>query len=104
MASVTICSDFGSQNSTVCHCYNPLIIHSTGHAGDFGDSVYSIENEEYYLDTNFSTSEEFNLFLNKIKERSVYDFNVDLDSTEEIITLSTCGITSKTRVVLHAKK
>lgn len=67
-------------------------------------SVYSIENEEYYLDTNFSTSEEFNLFLNKIKERSVYDFNVDLDSTEEIITLSTCGITSKTRVVLHAKK
>ena len=38
MASVTICSDFGAQNNTVCHCYNLLIIHSIRHAGDIGDA------------------------------------------------------------------
>ena len=43
MASVTICSDFGAQNNTGCHCYNPLIIHSIGHAGDLGDDQLQSE-------------------------------------------------------------
>lgn len=66
-------------------------------------SVYSIDNEEYYLNTDIKTNEEYNIFLQKINERSIYNFDTDLSSIEEIITLSTCGTTSKTRIVLHAK-
>lgn len=66
-------------------------------------SVYEIEDEEYYLKTDFN-SKEFNNYINTIKLRSEIDFNVNITSDDSIITLSTCGNTNDYRIVIHAKK
>ena len=64
-------------------------------------SVYQIETEEYYLQTNISNFKEF---VEEIKGRSKKDFNVDIKETDSILTLSTCADNTKYRVVLHAVK
>lgn len=66
-------------------------------------SVYQIENEDYYIKTNFK-GKEFNTFINTMKNRSKYNFNVNVNDNDEILTLSTCGNNNKYRVILHAKK
>ena len=66
-------------------------------------SVYQIENEDYYLKTEFSNNE-FIKFIETLKNRSVKNFNVELTQEDSILTLSTCGNTNKYRIVLHAKK
>ena len=55
------------------------------------------------MQTNFSESG-FEKFINTLKSRSVYDFGEEVNSSDQILTLSTCGNTSKHRIVLHAKK
>ncbi len=66
-------------------------------------SVYEIENEEYYIKTYFESDDEFSKFLNTIKNRSIYNFNIDLDINDKVLTLSTCTPGGEHRVVLHAK-
>lgn len=66
-------------------------------------SVYSIPVEDYYINTEFKNNDEFYKFLKKIKSRSYYDFKVDLEKTDKILTLSTCNSAGKNRTVLHAK-
>lgn len=67
-------------------------------------SIYQIPDEDYYITTTFNNNEEYLNFLNKIKSRSIYNFNVNLDENTQILTLSTCGASNKNRVVIHAKK
>ena len=67
-------------------------------------SVYRIEKEDYYIQTNFDTEKEFNTVAQTIKKRSKKDFNVDVNEDDNILTLSTCANNNKYRVVLHAKK
>ena len=64
-------------------------------------SVYQTEVEEYYLQTNILN---FNEFIEKIKNRSKKDFNVEIKETDNLLTLSTCADNTKYRVVLHAVK
>lgn len=66
-------------------------------------SVYQIENEDYYIKTNFKGNE-FDTYINTMKNRSKYNFNVDVNDNDKILTLSTCGNNNKYRVILHAKK
>ena len=66
-------------------------------------SVYSIEAEDYYINTDFSSEEEYTSFLNEIKSRSDYNFNVDLTKDDQVLTLSSCIGYGESRVVLHAK-
>ena len=66
-------------------------------------SVYSIEAEDYYINTNFNNDEEYTLFLDEIKSRSDYDFGIDLTKDDQILTLSSCIGYGSSRVVLHAK-
>lgn len=66
-------------------------------------SVYQIEKEEYYLNTEFTDSE-FEEYLKIVKQRSVKDFNVELTNKDRILTLSTCANDNRYRVVLHARK
>ena len=66
-------------------------------------SIYEINPETYYLQNNFY-KKEYEEFINKIKSRSIYDFNVDVETTDQIITLSTCTSDNKNRRVVHAKK
>ena len=64
-------------------------------------SVYHIETEDYYIRTEF-TDNEFNEFIKTLKKRSIYNFNVDLDINDKILTLSTCHLKNE-KIVLHAK-
>ena len=67
-------------------------------------STYIIEPEEYYISTTFNTDNEFDKFVKTIKERSNYDYNVDLNNSDTILTLSSCSsLDGSKRIVLHAK-
>lgn len=65
-------------------------------------SVYTIEPEVYYLKTNFRT-ESFDSFVQKLTSRSIYNFGVDVNADDKILTLSTCDNTGTKRVAVHAK-
>lgn len=65
-------------------------------------SVYKTPEESYYITTNFNTNEEYSKFLNAIKQRSIHNFNTNLDTNDKILTLSTCYSDTE-RTVVHAK-
>lgn len=67
-------------------------------------SVYQIEKEDYYIQTNFNNEIEFSKFVETLKQRSKKDFNINVSGEDNILTLSTCANNNKYRVVLHAKK
>ena len=67
-------------------------------------STYSIKPEEYYIKTDFESNDEYIEFLNELKERSNHDYNVNVDSSDSVLTLSSCIGDGSKRVVLHAKK
>lgn len=66
-------------------------------------SVYKIEAENYYITTDFGSENTYMEFLSTIKDRSKYDFDVTLNESDSIITLSTCYSDTE-RTVVHAKK
>ena len=66
-------------------------------------STYSIKAEDYYINTKFKNNNEFGEFTNTIKSRSIYDYNVEVNNADKILTLSSCIGDGKKRVVLHAK-
>ena len=65
-------------------------------------SVYKILNTNDYIKTNFQNEEEYQIFLNFIKNRSIYDFQTGVSKDNKILTLSTC-YDDYSKVVLHAK-
>ena len=65
-------------------------------------SIYRVKETDDYIKTNFSSNEEYNTFINLIKSRSIYDFNIDVNTNDNIITLSSC-YNDTDRMVLHAK-
>ena len=67
-------------------------------------SIYQTEAEEFYIQTDFSKEEDHKNFLDAIKSRSIKKYDINLDTNDQILTLSTCGNNSKYRVILHAKK
>lgn len=67
-------------------------------------SIYLIPVTNDYLITNFNSPESFLNFVQKLKNRSVRDFGVELSGTDKILTLSTCYKDSSSRVVIHAKR
>ena len=67
-------------------------------------SIYKIENEDYYIKTEFKNDNEFEEFVKNLKKRSIKDFNVDISKDDNILTLSTCANNNKYRIVLHAIK
>ena len=66
-------------------------------------STYTIEPEEYYIKTEFSSNSDFYSFIKTLQIRSDYDYNVDVNENDKILTLSSCTNSGKNRVVLHAK-
>ena len=65
-------------------------------------SVYSLETESYYITTEFKNDADFQKYVNKSLERSRFDFNVNLNVNDIILTLSTCH-GEKKKLVVHAK-
>ncbi len=66
-------------------------------------SVYTIDVEEYYINTQFNNDSEFEEFVKRLKFRSNYPYAVDVYGYDQILTLSTCSGDGTKRVVLHAK-
>lgn len=66
-------------------------------------STYIITPEDYYINTIFNSYDEYSKFINKIKSRSNHDYDVEVDSKDKVLTLSSCIYDGKKRVVLHAK-
>lgn len=67
-------------------------------------SIYKIEAEDYYIQTEFETKASFEEFVKTIKKRSIKDFNKEITAEDKILTLSTCADNNKYRVVLHGRK
>ena len=65
-------------------------------------SIYNIPKTNDYLIADFSTEEKYQEFLNLITNRSIYNFNTPVSTTDKIITLSTCSNNGKNRLVIHA--
>lgn len=84
---------------------NYIIKFSTPHENSLWQvfSVYKIPTETYYLKTKFNNDSDYNDFLNTLKQRSIYNFNAELNSKDKIVTLSTCSNDNKSRIVMHAK-
>lgn len=67
-------------------------------------SIYVIPVTNDYLITNFNSQESFLNFIQKLKDRSIKDFGVEVLGNDKILTLSTCYNNSSDRVVVHAKR
>ncbi len=65
-------------------------------------STYKIKTTNDYIQTTFADEEEYSNFLNLLKNRSSYHYNVDVGKEDFILTLSTC-YDDNYKVVLHAK-
>lgn len=65
-------------------------------------SIYTVATTNDYLYTTFNNSVEFLDFANRMKDRSIYNFGVDLTEDDKIITLSTCQNSGKSRLAIHA--
>ncbi len=66
-------------------------------------SVYKIEPTIDYLQVRFYSPENYQKFLNTLKNRSQYNFNLDVTTQDRIITLSTCDDIGTKRVAVHGK-
>ena len=66
-------------------------------------SAYTKKAETYYLRTNFTSAESFDNWLKKIKNRSKFDYNTEVNSDDRILTLSSCYTADGIRVAVHAK-
>lgn len=66
-------------------------------------SVYKIEPTTDYLQAKFNSTTTYQEFLNTLKNRSTYNFDLELNYTDKIITLSTCDDIGTKRVAVHAK-
>ena len=67
-------------------------------------STYTIDAEEDYIEVYFDTDEEYESYLKKCKQRSTRNFNIDVNSSDKILTLCTCANDNNYRVIVHAKK
>lgn len=65
-------------------------------------STYKIKTTSDYLQIDFLTDDERLNFYNMLKDRSVYDYKVNVMPDDKIITLSTCH-NDEEKIVLHAK-
>lgn len=65
-------------------------------------SIYRVPTTSDYIVTEFKNEKTYENFLLFVKDRSVYDFDVDVSSADKILTLSTCYSHTE-KVVMHAK-
>ena len=58
----------------------------------------------YYIQTDFIDDHDFQKFIDLIKGRSIENFNIDVNTEDKILTLSTCySIEGDIKLVIHAK-
>ncbi len=65
-------------------------------------SIYRVPKTSDYLKVYFANDQEFLDFVNMITKRSIYNFNVPINASDKILTLSTCSDNGSKRLVIHA--
>ena len=65
-------------------------------------SIYKVDYTTDYLLTSFDTTQEKLDFIKMIKDRSEFQFNINIDEFDNILTLSTCHGKNNKRLVVHA--
>lgn len=65
-------------------------------------SAYHIPTTSDYLQIDFKDDDEFQEFVNKLKNRSAYNFDTTASKSDKILTLSTC-YSNQEKMVIHAK-
>ncbi|MBF2611387.1 class B sortase [Listeria welshimeri] len=69
-------------------------------------SVYETTTDFYYIETDFPGKQDFDDYLEKVQQQSIYKSNVKVSSKDRIITLSTCDTEKdyeKGRMVIQGK-
>ena len=66
-------------------------------------STYQILPTTDYLLTGFDNKNKYEEFINKLKNRSEHNYNMNVNKNDKILTLSSCIGRGEKRVVLHAK-
>ncbi len=66
-------------------------------------SIYTIPTTNDYLDITFPTTDAYQTYIDLVKGRSIYDFNIEVTTDDKILTLSTCANGNDKRLVIHAK-
>lgn len=66
-------------------------------------SIYTIPTTNDYLDITFPTTDAYQTYIDLVKGRSIYDFNIEVATDDKILTLSTCANGNDKRLVIHAK-
>ena len=67
-------------------------------------SVYITNAEDNYIKTKFDNRDEYKEFLERIKNKSIYKSEIDLNEDDKIITLSSCSYEfDDARIVVHGK-
>lgn len=65
-------------------------------------SIYHIPTTDDYLKVKFTSDNEFENYIEMVKNRSIYKFDTDVLADDKILTLSTCYRNNE-KLVLHAK-
>ena len=66
-------------------------------------SIYTIPTTNDYLDVTFPSVSAYQEYIDLVKGRSIYDFNVEVTPDDKLLTLSTCANGNDKRLVVHAK-
>ncbi len=66
-------------------------------------SIYTIEQESYYIRTSFISDSAKEEWLNTMKKRNTSLVNTSVNTTDKILTLSTCLNNTGGRIVVQAK-
>ena len=65
-------------------------------------SIYVVGYTTDYINTNYPVDSLKKEFIKTIKDRSIYDFKVPVNTNSKILTLSTCKNNGASRLVVHA--
>lgn len=66
-------------------------------------SIYKIASSNVTLPVQFSNDEEFMQTINSWKSSSIYDFQKEVSTEDNILTLYTCDNNTTYRIIIHAK-
>ena len=84
------------------HKYFNFITKSTKYLAEVF-SVYKISSNKVDLPNTFTTLTDFEETINGWKNNSIYDFQTDINLSDNILSLYTCDNNTSYRIILHAK-
>lgn len=66
-------------------------------------SVYKINSTDFDNSTTFKLSKDYQNYIDKALNRSIYNFNIEVTTLDKILTLYTCANNNQYRIIIHGK-